>query len=376
MTKLWFTDTENHPLGAPKLTRRYVGISVIATFLISTLAGILFAGTYRVFSMQTVISELVYSHSVGWLILSIILGGRHLIWPNTAPNAFGLLLLGLVGVAAAWYLGVHLGARINGHPPPDIARLTSSHSIPGLIMTALSAFFGILFFRNREQVAYLRIETEKQARLAETIQRQLTAAQLSTLQAQLEPHMLFNTLANLRALISVDPAAAQLMLDKLNSFLRATLSSTRKKEVLLEEEFALLGDYLALMKIRLGERLTFTLNCPGNLLSTKVPPLLLQPLVENAIKHGIEPYVENGHIMVEARRVGAKISLIVSNSCPQAIDSKSTLPSSPSTTTTHFGLIQLGERLAQLYGDRASFSFSPASASSMTTQAQVLLPCD
>jgi hypothetical protein len=376
MIKFSFTDTVNHPIGAPQLTARYVAISIVATFLICTLIGILFAGTYKVLSFQTLVSELVYSHSVGWLILLFMLGGRHLIWPKAAPNLVALLLLGLVGSAAAWYLGVQIGAWINGHPPPDFVRLTSSQSLPGFIMTAMSALVGTIFFRNREQVAYLRAETEKQMRLAETVQRQLTSAQLATLQAQLEPHMLFNTLANLRALIGVDPAAAQLMLDKLNSLLRATLSSTRKTEVRLEEEFGLLGDYLALMKIRLGERLTFKLDCPASLLATKVPPLLLQPLVENAIKHGVEPYVEVGQITVEARRVGSQISLIVSNSCPKALDLTTASHNAPLSKPANFGLIQLRERLTQLYGDKASFSFIPSTAPNMFTTAQVLLPCD
>src|SRR6185312_14350513 len=116
-----------------------------------------------------------------------------------------------------------------------------------------------------------------------------TLARLDMLQSQLEPHMLFNTLANLRALIAADPPRAQEMLDHLIAFLRATLAASRQPEHPLSDEFARIDDYLALMRVRMGDRLRTSAALPPDLAALPVPPLLLQPLVENAIKHGLEP---------------------------------------------------------------------------------------
>jgi LytS/YehU family sensor histidine kinase len=128
----------------------------------------------------------------------------------------------------------------------------------------------------------------------------LTEARLKLLEAQLEPHMMFNTLANLRVLIATDPPRAQAMLDHLIAYLRATLGGARAALHPLADEFARLADYLEIMAVRMGPRLAFALDLPEALRGVPVPPLLLQPLVENAIRHGLEPQVAGGHIGVRA----------------------------------------------------------------------------
>src|SRR3569623_437905 len=112
--------------------------------------------------------------------------------------------------------------------------------------------------------------------------------------------MLFNTLANLRALSGVDPNRAQEMLDHMIAYLRATLNASRAASHSLQAEFDRLQDYLELMAIRMGPRLRFTLDLPGALAQDTVPSLLLQPLVENAIQHGLEPKVGGGEVRVAA----------------------------------------------------------------------------
>jgi sensor histidine kinase YesM len=359
---------------APKITFRYVGIAAGITFIVNSLIGLLFAATYSAFTTQALVTDLVYSHCIGWLMLIFLLGGRHLFWPQSGPSSFGLFILALIGGSTAWILGNYLGAAINGHPPFLMAKFSLSRLIPGLVMTSLAAIVGTVYFRNRELLAILRGRTEQQALAAETIQRQLINAQLTTLQAQLEPHMLFNTLANLRALIGIDPVAAQLMLDKLNSFLRATLSSTRQKETTLAQEFHLVNDYLDLMKIRLGARLNFDLDLPEMLREILVPPLLLQPLVENAIKHGIEPFTGNGTISVMAKQEGSMLTLLVSD------DSETRSTEAPYIVNVEkegqgFGLVQLKERLAQLYGDRATFTLHLRNDQNPSTFVEINLPC-
>ncbi|RYZ03387.1 MAG: sensor histidine kinase, partial [Comamonadaceae bacterium] len=195
-------------------------------------------------------------------------------------------------------------------------------------------------------------------------------AKLKLLEAQLEPHMLFNTLANLRVLITLDPPRAVAMLDRLNGYLRATLGGSRATQHPLEDEFARLADYLALMAVRMGPRLRSTLDLPDDLRAVQVPPLLLQPLVENAIRHGLEPQVEGGELQVSARREsradGPWLLLRVTDtgaglpSDAQAADHDSgRAVNGANGATSGFGLTQVRERLHTLHGERASLRLTP-----------------
>jgi LytS/YehU family sensor histidine kinase len=151
----------------------------------------------------------------------------------------------------------------------------------------------VYFFHSRGRLAVL------QAARGRAAQRGRGAAWL---QSQLEPHMLFNTLANLRVLIGADSVRAQTMLDRLIAFLRATLAASRSGSHSLANEFARIEDYLALMAVRMGPRLAVRIELPDALRALPVPALLLQPLVENAIRHGLEPKVSGGRIEVSAHR--------------------------------------------------------------------------
>jgi LytS/YehU family sensor histidine kinase len=162
--------------------------------------------------------------------------------------------------------------------------------------------------------------------------------------------MLFNTLANLRALIGVDPVRAQAMLDHMIAYLRATLNASRATSHSLQAEFDRIQDYLELMAIRMGPRLKFTLDLPGAISQAKVPSLLLQPLVENAIQHGLEPKVGGGEIRVAARREGDAVVLEV---CDTGVGLSGHGPAGGKG----FGMTQVRERLSTLYGPRASIEF-------------------
>jgi LytS/YehU family sensor histidine kinase len=174
--------------------------------------------------------------------------------------------------------------------------------------------------------------------------------------------MLFNTLANLRVLITLDPPRAQAMLDRLIAFLRSTLEASRAGTHTLADEFARLDDYLALMAVRMGPRLHAQLRLPPELAALPVPALLLQPLVENAIRHGLEPKVEGGHIELSAARDGPHLLLAVRDSGLGW----------PGTPREGFGLAQVRERLAALYGAAARLQIGPAAGGG--TLATLTLP--
>ena len=181
--------------------------------------------------------------------------------------------------------------------------------------------------------------------------------------------MLFNTLANLRVLIGLDAAQAQDMLDHLIAFLRTTLASTRLDRHALVTEFEALNDYLALMRVRMGARLQPHFELPDALTDLPVPPLLLQPLVENAIKHGLEPQVEGGRIEIGARRLGNQLQLRVR-------DTGIGLAAAAGSGSggTHFGLEQVRTRLATLFGNQASLTVRPADDAEGGTEAVILMP--
>ncbi|MDD5030219.1 MAG: histidine kinase, partial [Rhodoferax sp.] len=220
------------------------------------------------------------------------------------------------------------------------------------------------FFLSREQLASARLSLAQTQALAEAAQRQAAESQLKLLQSQLEPHMLFNTLANLRALISHNPYQAQHMLDHLVAYLRATLNSSRATLHPLQTEFDRLRDYLELMAVRMGPRLSYTLTLPPELATHPVPTLLLQPLVENAIQHGLEPKVAGGSVNVSASLAGDQMTLQVNDSGVGLAPGQ--------TRSDGFGLTQVRERLATTYG--AQFTLDLLAADAGGTSVKVTFP--
>jgi len=210
------------------------------------------------------------------------------------------------------------------------------------------------------------------------VARQATETRLKLLEAQLEPHMLFNTLANLRVLIGIDAVRAQDMLDHLIDYLRATLGASRGTLHPLSAEYARLADYLALMKIRMGDRLATELDLPPELADAELPTLLLQPLVENAIKHGLEPKRGGGLLRVSATAAGDVLQVLVHDSGvgPAPVDgpagSGAPRTSPHGTPDGGFGLEQVRARLTTLYAEAGSVTLQPAPGGG--TDVRVTLP--
>lgn len=217
---------------------------------------------------------------------------------------------------------------------------------------------------------YLRLRLIANEVRLETAQRQAAEAQLQRLQAQLEPHMLFNTLSNLHALIEADPQRAQAMLLRLIGFLRATLGASRAAAHPLRDEFERVADYLSLMQVRMGPRLQVVLDLPAELAGLPVPAMLLQPLAENAIKHGLEPSPEGGTLSVRAERRGGELLLSVSDTGGGLRGSA--VPEPDAAGRSGFGLLHVRDRLHTLYGLAAGVQLVPAEGGG--TRVQLRLP--
>lgn len=313
-----------------------VAVICIACALITTII----VGDLSRFASFLVVNVLI--GGIAFLIIDVV---RLLMWegsiPTRRPLFFAVILIGgLIGQA----VGTVLAGRILNFPPPTLGNMAA-----GLPFTLIMAAAAILHMHNRDSLARARaVAAEEKARTA-IIERQALQAQLQLLQAQIEPHMLFNTLANLQGMISIDAPAAQRMLDQLIQYLRATLSSSRAEVTTLAQEFTLLEAYLGLMSVRMGPRLAYTLTLPDALRRATVPPMLLQPLVENAIIHGLEPKVEGGHVTVRAHFSQGLLTLDVSDTGlgPDA---------PPIKTGTRLGLSNTQERLKALFGDHGKLT--------------------
>ncbi len=321
-------------------------------------------------------SNMVYSFAIGlccWLLtnglrllgnelihrwrakrhLPQIANGHPIGWKGTLP----LLLLGmLLGPS----MGLSIGDWLTGGRSASLLQWNSPGVRITLALTVLASLISLFVLTLLEHLAVARTS-------AEVAQRQAAENQLKLLESQLEPHMLFNTLANLRVLIGVDPHRAQAMLDKLISFLRGTLGASRTSAHPLSTEFERVGDYLALMAMRMGTRLHVELALPNELRGAAIPPLLLQPLVENSIRHGLETKVAGGRIEVRAVRDGPDLVLTVR-------DTGVGLQNARDTQGTNFGLDNVRSRLATLHGPAASLSLQDAGDAEGGSVARITLP--
>lgn len=318
---------------------------LISTLIISLLCAL--AVTYLMHVGDSFGENLLFSTCIGISAMLLIDGGRLLVWGADEPHEAGLLALLAVVAPLSFFIGSFIASSLRGQPT-SLLSLTHSQNITGfIVLTLLASVGGTLYFWNRSKSASLK------ARHA-AIEKQAAMAQLQILQAQIEPHMLFNTLATLQTLISHEPLRAQHMLDQLILYLRATLSASRSEQTTLGQEFELIKAYLGLMSLRMGLRLTYALELPEELENIPIAPMLLQPLVENAIRHGLEPKVDGGDCTVRVSQQHE--TLIIS-----VIDSGLGLESNAAYNkpySTHLGLANIRSRLDALYGDLAELTLT------------------
>ena len=192
--------------------------------------------------------------------------------------------------------------------------------------------------------------------------QQVTEAKLQALQAQVEPHFLYNTLANVQALTEVDPARANAMVGHLIQYLRNALPKMRESISTVGQELELVRAYLNILQMRMGKRLAFDIAVPESLLATPFPPLMLPSLVENAIKHGLEPQREGGtvHHHRAGRRTGA---------CGSSVSD--TGRGFGETVGAGVGLANIRERLRALYGETAKLTLESNSPSGVIATIEV-----
>lgn len=210
--------------------------------------------------------------------------------------------------------------------------------------------------------AYYRKYRERELRASE-LEKRLVQAKLQALQMQLNPHFLFNTLHSISSLMHKDVEAADKMIARLSDLLRAALAGADTQEVSLQQELKLLQLYLSIEQIRFGNRLTVKMDVAPNTLEAQVPNLVLQPLVENAIRHGIEPRARPGCIELRAQRQDDRLSLVVSDD-GAGVGANGTIKEG-------VGLSNTRARLRELYGAAHRFELARGEAGGVRVELSI-----
>jgi sensor histidine kinase YesM len=252
-----------------------------------------------------------------------------------------------------WIVNLMTGDRIWAHWP--MIGWGVGLAIQGMSVFAAGSFFGTAWQEKKIEEIMARENLKIVSR-----EKQLIEVQMRLLQAQIEPHFLFNTLANIQSLIHRAPDKADLMMDNFIAYLRQTLTASRAQMGTVKQEFDLLRQYLDLIKIRMANRLTYDLQIDPALEKIALAPMLLQPIVENAIKHGLEPKVEGGRVSVTASRENDRMILCVD-------DNGLGFSSHADSKGTGVGLANLRERLAAIYDNRATITIADANPGTRIT---------
>ncbi len=249
---------------------------------------------------------------------------------------------------------VHFGA--------DEGDVERGDSLSGLAMLLIVASLILkITYRGRIQAEAVAAAATQVAE-TESLKRQVMEARMAAMQAQMEPHFLFNTLAGIEHLIETDPPRAATMQKSLIAFLRATMPTLREANAQAERdlgrELAVVQPYLELMRMRMEERLQFDLQVPQGLRSARFPPMMLQSLVENAIRHGLEPKAEGGSISVRAEVQDGQLIVQVQDT---GVGFAPDAPGTSGAAGGGIGLSNIRERLQLLYGAKASLQTSTPS---------------
>jgi sensor histidine kinase YesM len=320
-----------------RMTARSAVTSLLYTFVFDTIIALFltamkFGGGFLV--------NFAISQSIGLSCCTCVLAAFHF-FPSDKPVLQAIrvavaLLIGSLG-------GSFLGASVSGM---GSAVIFEKHGLYQLLI--LGVMFGSIvtyFLSSREQMAESRAQIQEEQIKRLTSEKKAAEAHLKLLQAQIEPHFLFNTLSNVLNLLDNDVEKGKSMLVDFTRYLRTSLAKIRGQFTTLGHEMEMIRAYLNIFKVRMGDRLKFRIELPGHLTDVAFPPMLLQPLVENAIKHGLEPKIEGGEIRVTAEQKNGILRLAV-------VDTGMGIRRE---NHSGLGLSNVRERLVSLYDHCAKF---------------------
>lgn len=315
------------------ITKKSVIASLLYTFVFDTIIAIFLTAIHFGDSFFV---NFIISQCIGLSICTCVLIAIHF-FPSDRPIWQTLRVA--AALIAGGLCGSYLGAIVSGLGPSILFE-----KAPLFQLLTIGVIFGSIisyFFTSREQIAQsqTRIQEEQIKRL--TSEKKLAEANLQILQAQIEPHFLFNTLSNVLSLLDTDPKKGKSMLMDFIQYLRVSLSKIRDQKTTLGQEMEMIKAYLNIFKVRMGARLHYKINLPEKLKANSFPPMLIQPLVENAIKHGLEPKIDGGEIFISGEEKNGILRLEVVDTGDGFKDGNN----------FGMGLSNIRERLQSLYGN-------------------------
>ena len=270
-------------------------------------------------------------------------------------HLFAALLVHALTMMASVWLGVML---FNPEEDITVRMLQQAVLLSSRLPLSIIIYAGIIGLDRALGLWHALADRELQS---VRLEAQATRARLDALAARLHPHFLFNALQSVSALIDEDPVRARSMLAQIGDLLRDVLSVPEDGDVTLQEEVALLGRYLAIEEIRFADRLRIVIDLPADAATVLVPRLLLQPLAENALRHGLAPLPAGGTLRIAATRTGDRVTIRVFNDGAPL----------PTSMRQGVGLAMTRERLAARYGDAASLVLRPAAGGGVEAVVEV-----
>ncbi|HOB02881.1 MAG TPA: histidine kinase [Casimicrobium huifangae] len=356
--------TDYHPLQVIPFFRRWRP-SVLRNLLFTAILCAIVIAVIVLFSLGM-------GHRITWKMLaevatfSLLIGyTQHYLYKITitlarrrqrlAPLLMHPMMLGVALPIAAIYVGYVLAVSLL----TGTLWLNVSENWRGFVFAScVTIAIGWLLWEAIEATRKNEVERRERAELQANVdraERERTTAELKALRAQVEPHFLYNTLSNVVSLIEREPATAKYMTERLIGYLRHTLDASRRENATVGDELAIIADYLEILRLRMGERLWYEVAADDATRALPLSPMLLQPLVENAIKHGLEPKIEGGRITVSAVVQDGRLNIVVE-------DTGLGFGVATDTAGSGSGLANVRGRLKAIYGDAARLSIEQPEA--------------
>jgi sensor histidine kinase YesM len=336
-------DKTNIEQSAPCLKDHFNARQIVKTSFYVIIISILIAVFISLInnSKFSFLISLIMSLSYGTPMCTLVILLSKLFKPKV-DNRLSIAFVMISSVVGGAIIGLQIGPFIIRRFFSIKIPALSGFSFPEFIFALVLGGIVVYFFYSNGQLKAVKeaAENERVSRLAS--EKAVIESSLRLLQAQIEPHFLFNTLSNIISLIDTEPAKGKSMLMDLTRYLRTSLSRTLPETTTLGQEIEAIRAYLNIQKIRLGDRLNLTIDVPEGLAQRPFPPMLLQPLVENAVKHGLEPKVEGGEITITVAEEGESIRLEVADTGLGFV----------SFNDTGVGIANVRERIKLIYGEK------------------------
>ena len=349
----------NHPLLVIPFFRRWprsIARDMIYTFIWNTGFAFVFSVFGMLFDSRAGFLDMfwpnmVFAQCIGYLIhLSFALGGRVL--PNIDQQTLVMRTFYYAGVPLVCvFAGMWIASGVVGGGQMQSWILQPRNiTVMSLVSMFISCIL-LLIYIPRERAARAEAAMALDQVRVSAAEKTAALAQMQLLEAQIEPHFLYNTLAHIDSMIESDPRTARGMLARLIALLRATAAAATDTAT-LSRQVEWTRAYLELLQMRMGSRLKWTIDVDAGVRDAVVPPAILQPLVENAVKHGLEPKLAGGDVTITAHRAGTGLDLCVADTGDGFSATRD------NARSTGIGLANLRARLQTLYGSDASMTIA------------------